>query len=30
MKEMYDIDFNVPLDVEIKVGSNWLETKVYA
>jgi len=30
MKEMYDIDFNVPLDVEIKVGSNWLETKVYS
>ena len=30
MKDMYDIDFNVPLDVEIKVGSNWLETKIYA
>jgi len=30
MKEMYDIDFNVPLDVEIKVGSNWLDTKVYS
>ena len=30
MKTMYGIDFNVPLDVELKVGSNWLETKVYA
>ena len=30
MKDMYNIDFNVPLDVELKVGSNWLETKVYA
>jgi len=30
MKDMYGIDFNVPMDVEIKVGSNWLETKVYA
>ena len=30
MKDMYDIDFNVPLDVELKVGSNWLDTKVYA
>lgn len=29
MKDMYGIDFNVPLDVELKVGSNWLETKVY-
>ena len=30
MKTMYGIDFNVPLDVELKVGSNWLNTKVYA
>jgi DNA polymerase I-like protein with 3'-5' exonuclease and polymerase domains len=30
MKDMYDIDFNVPLDIEIKVGSNWLNTEVYA
>jgi DNA polymerase I-like protein with 3'-5' exonuclease and polymerase domains len=30
MKDMYNIDFNVPLDVELKVGSNWLDTKVYA
>jgi len=30
MKDMYGIDFNVPLDVELKVGSNWLDTKVYA
>ena len=30
MKDMYNIDFNVPMDVEIKVGSNWLDTKVYA
>jgi len=30
MKDMYNIDFNVPLDVELKVGSNWLETKIYA
>ena len=30
MKDMYNINFNVPLDVELKVGSNWLDTKVYA
>ena len=30
MKDMYGIDFNVPLDVELKVGSNWLDTKIYA
>ena len=30
MKTMYGINFNVPLDVELKVGSNWLDTKVYA
>ena len=30
MKDMYGIDFNIPLDVELKVGSNWLDTKVYA
>jgi len=22
---MYNIDFNVPLDIEIKVGSDWLD-----
>ena len=25
MKSMYNIDFNVPLDIEIKVGSDWLD-----
>ena len=30
MKDMYNINFNIPLDVELKVGSNWLDTKVYA
>jgi len=30
MKDMYGIDFNVPLDVELKVGSNWLDTHLYA
>ena len=30
MKDMYGINFNVPLDVELKVGSNWLDTKLYA
>ena len=30
MKDLYGIDFNVPLDVEIKVGPNWLETEIYA
>ena len=24
-KEYYDIDFNVPLDTEIKIGYNWLD-----
>ena len=30
MKDTYGINFNVPLDVELKVGSNWLDTKLYA
>jgi len=30
MIDIYGINFNVPLDVELKVGSNWLDTKVYA
>ena len=30
MKDIYGIDFNVPLDVELKVGSNWLDTQLYA
>ena len=29
MREMYGIDFDVPLDVEIKAGSNWLDTSVF-
>lgn len=28
MKVRWDIDFNVPLDVEIKMGDNWLNTHV--
>ena len=27
MKEHYDIDFNVPLDTDVKVGYNWLEMR---
>ena len=27
MKEMYDIDFNLDLDVETKFGENWLDMK---
>ena len=27
MKEYYDIDFNVPLDTDVKVGYNWLEMR---
>ena len=30
MKDIYSINFNVPLDVELKVGSNWLDTHIYA
>ena len=29
MKDIYGINFNVPLDVELKVGSNWLDTHIY-
>ena len=25
LKEYYNIDFNVPLDTEIKIGYNWLD-----
>ena len=25
LKEYYKIDFNVPLDTEIKIGYNWLD-----
>ena len=25
LKDVYDIDFNVPLDVEVKIGNNWLD-----
>ena len=25
LKEQYNIDFNVPLDVEMKIGYNWLK-----
>ena len=27
LKEYYNIDFNVPLDTEIKIGYNWLDMK---
>jgi DNA polymerase I-like protein with 3'-5' exonuclease and polymerase domains len=27
LKEMYDIDFNLDLDVETKFGENWLDLK---
>ena len=27
MKDYYDIDFNVPLDTEVKLGYNWLEMR---
>ena len=30
MKDTYSIEFNVPLDVELKVGSDWLNTNLYA
>ena len=29
MKDIYGINFNVPLDVELKVGSDWLNTNLY-
>ena len=25
MKSMYNIDFNVPLDIEVKIGDDWLD-----
>ena len=25
LKQQYNIDFNVPLDVEMKIGYNWLK-----
>jgi len=28
LKEIYGIDFNVPLDTEIKIGYDWLDLKV--
>jgi len=28
LKEIYDIDFNIPLDTEIKMGKNWLDMQV--
>ena len=28
LKETYGIDFNVPLDTEIKIGYDWLDLKV--
>ena len=28
MKSMYNIDFNVPLDIEVKIGSDWLDMTV--
>ena len=27
LKKYYNIDFNVPLDTEIKIGYNWLDMK---
>ena len=30
LKEIYNIDFNVPLDTEIKMGKNWLDMQVIA
>ena len=27
MKDYYDIDFNIPLDTEVKLGYNWLEMR---
>ena len=27
MKTYYEIDFNIPLDTEVKIGYNWLEMK---
>ena len=27
LKSYYDLDFNVPLDTETKVGYNWLDMK---
>ena len=28
LKDIYDIDFNVPLDTEIKIGYDWLDLNV--
>jgi len=25
LKQYYKIDFNVPLDTELKIGNNWLD-----
>ena len=30
LKELYGIDFNVPLETEVKIGENWLNTNVVA
>jgi len=27
LKQYYKIDFNVPLDTELKIGNNWLDMK---
>jgi len=27
MKTRWDVDFNVELPVDIKIGSNWMDTK---
>ena len=27
MRDYYKIDFNIPLDTEVKLGYNWLEMK---
>ena len=29
LKDRYNVDFDVPLEVEIKVGPNWLDTTIY-
>ena len=28
LKDTYGIDFNIPLDTEIKIGYNWLDLKI--
>ena len=30
LKEIYGINFNIPLNTEIKMGNNWLDLKLIA